>query len=78
MKKYLKEIEISGIILMLLGCFIKWKWTVWLCGLGLILWLIPLVYKAFHWEEYKRDNIVNIVIMTGAIIAIMTIMIVSK
>ena len=76
MRKYLKEIEISGVILMLMGCFIRWDWTIWLCAVGIFLWLIPLVYKAFHWEEYRRDNILNIAIMAGAIIVISIFMMV--
>ena len=78
MRKYLKEIEISGVILMLMGCFIRWDWTIWLCAVGIILWLIPLVYKAFHWEEYRRDNILNIAIMAGAIIVISIFMMVVR
>ena len=78
MRKYLKEIEISGVILMLMGCFIRWDWTIWLCAVGIFLWLIPLVYKAFHWEEYRRDNILNIAIMAGAIIVISIFMMVVR
>ena len=28
----------------------------WLCGIGILLMLIVFLYKAFHWNEYARDN----------------------
>jgi hypothetical protein len=36
----------------------------------MLLWVFTVVYKAFHWQEFRRDNILNIIIMLGAIIAI--------
>lgn len=72
MKKYLKEIDASGAILMFLGCvgyrFLRWDWPIWLCAIGIVLWVTPVVYKAFHWNEYKHDNKQNIVMMILAII----------
>ena len=72
MKKYLKEIEVSGMILMLIGCighrFMKWDFAIWICVVGLMIWVIQLVYKAFHWNEYQRENKQNIIMMLGAII----------
>ena len=60
MKKYLREIEISSVILMLIGCvghrFMHWQWAIWVCIAGLILCLLQVVYKAFNWKEYARDN----------------------
>ena len=77
MKKYLREIQISGIILMLIGCimvrFFGMQAGVIACGIGIALWLAVVVYKAFHWQEYARDNKQNIV-MILLIIALLLIM----
>ena len=60
MKKYLREIEIGGIILAVIGivCALVWGATFggWLCGIGLFLMLLVFLYKAFHWKEYEREN----------------------
>jgi hypothetical protein len=60
MKKYLKEIEVSAVILMLIGVVLSWiksyEVGMWPCGVGLFLFLIVFLYKAFHWNEYERDN----------------------
>ena len=67
MKKYLKEIEISGIILLGIGVIIAlsagYQYGAWPCGFGLLVLLIPFLYKAFHWKEYERENKQYIVIM---------------
>ena len=67
MKRYLREIEISSVILMLIGCvghrFLHLRWAIWVCIVGLILWLLQVVYKAFKWKEYARDNKQNILMM---------------
>jgi hypothetical protein len=34
----------------------------------LFLWFLTIVYKAVHWKQYQRENMVNIYIMLGAII----------
>jgi len=79
MKKYLREIEISGIILMFIGGILNKIFHieegVFVCCAGLILWLINLLYKAFHWKEYERDNKQNIVIMIAVIIMLLILMI---
>jgi len=71
MKKYLKELEISGVILMFIGCimhqFMSLPTGIWACGIGILLWLLVLIYKAFHWKEYQRENRMNIIIMLGVI-----------
>ena len=71
MKKYLKEIEISGVILMFIGCimrrFLNIPEGIWPCCVGIVLWLFVLIYKAFHWQEYQRENRMNIIIMLGVI-----------
>ena len=82
MKKYLREIEISAMMLMFIGIIIsisgKMDWGTWIQLIGIALWVIEVVYKAFRWEEYRRDNILNIIIMTGAIISITVFMMVAR
>ena len=60
MKKYLREIEVAGLILTAIGIGISYIWNVqygvWPCGVGLFLLLIIFLYKAFHWKEYEREN----------------------
>ena len=81
MKKYLKEIEVASMILMLIGSighrFSSWDWAIWICIVGLVLWVAQLVYKVFHWKEYQRENKQNIVMMLIAI-AILYIIILSR
>ena len=52
MKKYLREIEVSGLIL---------------TAIGLLLLLVVFLYKAFHWKEYERENKQYIIIILIAI-----------
>ena len=72
MKKYLKEIENAAYILLLIGLvvdrFLHYKWGIWTIFVGLGLWLIQVVYKAFNWQEFAVDNKRNISIMIIAII----------
>ena len=67
MQKYLKELEISGVILMFIGCIMHRLWSlpvgIWACSIGMLFWLLVVIYKAFHWKEYQRENRMNIVIM---------------
>ena len=55
MKKYLREIEISALILIIIGIVCSWIWGanfgMWPCCVGLLLWLVSFLYKAFHWNE---------------------------
>ncbi len=71
MRKYIKEIEMSGMILLIIGIICSYIWGthigVWPCGCGLLLWLINFLYKAFHWKEYARENKTNIIILILAI-----------
>ena len=82
MKKYLKEIELSGILLLFIGCIIhyagKTQWAVGVILIGIGLWVLQLVIKAFNWQTYRRDNMVNIAIMLGAIVALFISMILMK
>ncbi|MBQ9215702.1 MAG: hypothetical protein IJ159_02975 [Prevotella sp.] len=74
MKKYLREIEVSGIILIVIGFFMTIiigyfgggkgaDYGVWPCVTGMILLLVSYLYKAFHWKEYERENKQNIIIV---------------
>jgi hypothetical protein len=60
MKKYLREIEVAGLILTAIGVGLSWivgyQYGVWPCGVGLLLLLFIFLYKAFHWKEYEREN----------------------
>ena len=71
MKDYLKELEISGVILMFIGCIMHRLWSlpvgIWACSIGMLFWLLVVIYKAFHWKEYQRENRMNIIIMLGVI-----------
>lgn len=72
MKKYLREIEISGLILVIIGivCSLIWGYAygMWPCAIGLLCWLITFLYKAFRWKEYERENKQNIMILLIAIV----------
>ena len=76
MRKYLREIEISGVILAAIGivCALVWgtNFGMWPCGIGLFLLLIVFLYKAFHWKEYERENkqYILIILLTIAILLI--------
>ena len=79
MKKYLREIEISGLILVIIGIVCSWVWGanfgMWPCLVGLLLWLVTFLYKAFHWKEYERENRQNIMILLLAILILLAQMI---
>ena len=72
MKKYLRELEVSGLILVIIGIVFSWIWGasfgMWPCLVGLLLWLITFLYKAFRWKEYERENKQNIFIIIIAIV----------
>lgn len=76
MRKYLRETEIAGCILAIIGIVYALVWGVtfggWLCGVGLFLMLIVFLYKAFHWKEYERENkqYIMIILLTIAILLI--------
>lgn len=72
MKKYIREIETAGMLLLAVGVIIAliagYNYGAWPCGIGLLLLLIPFLYKAFHWKEYESENKRNIVIILICII----------
>ena len=71
MKKYLREIEVAGCLLVIIGVilnlFLGTRYAVGPCAIGLLLWLICFIYRAFHWKEYERENKQGIVIIIIAI-----------
>ncbi len=79
MKKYLRELEVSGLILVIIGIILSWTIGshigMWPCGVGLLLWLITFLYKAFNWGEYARENRQNIIILLIAIFILLLQMI---
>ena len=76
MKKYLREIEFAGVILASTGIVNSLSWGSiyggWICGIGILLMLIVFLYKAFHWNEYARDNkqYIWIILLTIALLFI--------
>jgi hypothetical protein len=74
MRKYLREIEVSGLILLIIGIVCSFVWGaqfgMWPCGIGLLLLLVIFLYKAFHWKEYERENkqYIMIILLTIAIL----------
>ena len=71
-KKYLREIELAGIILLFIGFVLGHLMSLQLGAMivvvGLLLWLFTVIFKALNWKQYQRENIVNIYVMSGAII----------
>ena len=67
MRKYLREIEVAGLLLIAIGIVNSCIWGnwygAWPCGSGLLLLLTIVLYKAFHWTEYERENKQYIVII---------------
>jgi amino acid permease len=74
MKKYLKEIEIAGMLLIGIGLIIAhtagYDYGAWPCGCGILLLLASYLYKAFHWKEYEAENRRNIWIIVICILII--------
>ena len=81
MKKYLREIEVSAVILTTIGIICSvisiqhgndsiTNFGVWTCGFGLVLIFSVILYKAFHWKEYERENkqYIMIILLTIAIL----------
>ena len=70
MEKYLREIEVSGLVLVVAGIIFSLfgvGLAEWFCGIGILLWLVTFLYKAFHWNEYERENKRNIFILLTTI-----------
>ena len=54
----------------ILGHAVNMKTGAIAAAIGLLLWVVIIVYKALHWEQYRRDNQINIIVMLGAILTI--------
>jgi len=82
MKKYLKEIELSGMLMMLIGVLLnltgRSSWAVWTIVIAIALWLVTVIYKAMRWNEYKHDNQQNIIIMLATIVVLFIIMLYAR
>ena len=82
MKKYLKEIEMAGMLLLAVGVIIAltagYNYGAWPCGFGLLLLLVPFHYKAFHWKEYENENKRYIVIMLICIVLLLLQLIIRR
>jgi hypothetical protein len=82
MKKYLREIEVSGLILVIIGIVSSYVWGanfgMWSCAVGMLLWLVSFLYKAFHWNEYERENRQNIMILMLAIVILIIQMLLRR
>jgi hypothetical protein len=80
MKKYLREIELAGVILMAIGVAIAvtigYNYGMWPCAVGLLLLLSIFLYKAFHWKEYERENKQYIIMMIICIIILILQMVI--
>ena len=79
MKRYLREIQIVGMVLAAIGVlidiFTHSVYSEWICGAGVVVLLVAFLYMAFHWSEYKRENKRNIRILVVYIIVLLLQMI---
>ena len=82
MKKYLKELELASALLLIIGVVLSmvksYAIGVWPCGVGLLMFLIVFLYKAFHWKQYERDNKQYIVILLICIFLLIFQMVTSR
>ena len=74
MRNHLKELEIAGMVLIAIGLVIAYtagkNYGAWPCGAGMLVLLIPYLFKAFHWKEYEQENRRNIWIIVLCILVI--------
>lgn len=74
MRKYLRELEIAGMMLIFIGIILAhtagYNYGAWPCGCGMLVLLVPYLYKAFHWKEYEQENRRNIWIIVLCILVI--------
>ncbi|MCK8621632.1 hypothetical protein [Prevotella sp. E13-27] len=82
MKKYLREIEVSSMILMMIGVILyvvgKPSWATWVILIGIAIWVTEVIYKAFHWEAYRRDNTQNIIIMLVCTVTLFIVLLLNR
>ena len=81
MEKYLRKIQMAGMVLMAIGVlmaiFTHSIYSGWCCGAGMVLLLVAFLYMAFHWREYERENKQNIRILVICIIILLAQMIIG-
>ena len=74
MRRYLREHEVAGMLLIGIGLVIAYAVDkdhgAWPCGAGMLILLIPYLFKAFHWKEYEQENRRNIWIIVLCILII--------
>ena len=74
MRKYLRELEIAGMVLIFIGIILAhtagYNYGAWPCGCGMLVLLVPYLFKAFHWKEYEQENRRNIWIIVLCILVI--------
>ena len=82
MKKYLKELELGGTLLLIIGVALSIVKSdaigAWPCGVGLLILIIVILYKAFHWKEYESDNKQYIFVLLLCIFFLIIEMIIGK
>lgn len=82
MKKYLREIELASVLLLIIGVVLSmtksYTTGVWPCSVGLLMFIAVFLYKAFHWKQYERDNKQYIVILLICIFLLIIQMITSR
>lgn len=82
MKKYLREIELASVLLLIIGVVLSmmksYTTGVWPCSIGLLMFIAIFLYKAFHWKQYERDNKQYIVILLICIFLLIIQMITSR
>lgn len=82
MKQYLREIELAGVILVVIGIVMSAIWSslygVWPCAVGMLLWLASFLYKSFHWQTYAAENKRNIVIVLCTILILLLQLIIRR
>lgn len=82
MKRYLKELELASALLLVIGVILSmvksYAIGAWPCGVGLLMFLVVFLYKAFHWKEYERENKQYIVILLICIFLLIIQMVMAK
>ena len=82
MKKYLREIQLSSAILCCIGVVLAWikgyHFGMWPCGIGILLFVFVVIYKAFNWKEYERENKQYIIILLICIFLLIIQMVMAK
>ena len=82
MRKYLRELEIAGMVLIFIGFImahtVGYNYGAWPCGCGMLVLLVPYLFKAFHWKEFEQENRRNIWIIVLCILLIYIQLLIQK